>query len=156
MSITSIYWYEFSKPLQINVQGSSLIPRPDSVVRLVSGDDSMTRLIILLVARNDTTRVCLGEKKDWQLISHDVNFYETMNDLFHFETNPRICKIFAGFHGKFQSTTIRMLNAMTKVTFLLFYYFVEKISSQYLHVTTQKMSSISSLLSTFFFYFSFQ
>ena len=41
-------------------------------------------------------------------------------------------------HGFLQSTTGRMLNAMTKVTFLLFCYLFEKIVSEYLHVTSQK------------------
>ena len=54
-----------------------------------------------------------------------------------------------------QSTNIRVLNAMTKVTFLLFCYFFEQIFSKYLHVISQKISSTSSLLSTFFFFFFF-
>ena len=42
------------------------------------------------------------------------------------------------FYGWLQSTIIRVLNSMTKVTFIFFFYVFKRIVSEYLHIITQK------------------
>ena len=55
-------------------------------------------------------------------------------------------------HGKLQPTSFRMLNAITKVTSLLFCYFFEEIVREYFHATSQKKCPQFLLYYRYFFF----